>query len=190
MKKLDGEPLSRAFYSRSPIRVAKDLIGKTLVRSSPKEGNLRGIIVETEAYGESCDPASHAFRGRTKRNLVMFGEPGHAYIYFTYGMHYCLNFVTGRFWREKAGAVLIRAIKPTNGLEIMQRKRGKLDLERLADGPGKLCSALSIDLALNGIDVTRKEELYVLPGRSRGTIASPRIGIAQGIEKKWRFCAE
>src|SRR5487761_1007342 len=135
--------LARSFYSRSPIIVAKELIGKSLVRILENGQKMEGIIVETEAYGGSRDPASHAYRGITPRNEVMFGEAGHAYVYFTYGFHNCLNFVTGK--KGIATAVLIRAIEPTKGIEIMSRFRETAILNQIASGPGKLCQALAID---------------------------------------------
>jgi DNA-3-methyladenine glycosylase len=177
------------FYSKNPLVVAKSLIGKQLFRRL-KNQFLAGTIVETEAYGETSDPASHTFKGRTPRNEVMFGEPGHAYIYFTYGNHYCLNFVTGRFRNEKAGAVLIRALEPTFGIETMKINRRVDDLLNLTSGPGKLCKALEIDRTMNGIDVTSsncpifvKEALTSFPKPQ----SSKRIGITLGQDKNWRF---
>ncbi|MHB2035666.1 MAG: DNA-3-methyladenine glycosylase [Nitrososphaerales archaeon] len=184
------EILTRSFYSRSPIIVAKELIGKSLVRRFENGQKLEGIIVETEAYGGSRDPASHAFRGLTPRNRVMFGEAGHAYVYFTYGFHNCLNFVTGK--KGTASAVLIRAIEPTTGIEMMSKFRETAILKQIASGPGKLCQALAIDRSLNGIDVTkRKSPIYVLnQGRKMLVKASPRVGIGVGTERRWRFFAE
>jgi len=182
--------LTRSFYSRSPIIVAKELIGKSLVRILEKGQKLEGTIVETEAYGGSRDPASHAYRGITPRNEVMFGEAGHAYVYFTYGFHNCLNFVTGK--KGIATAVLIRAIEPTNGIEIMSKFRKTAIPKRIASGPGKLCQALAIDRGLNGIDVTKSNSpLYVLnQGKKMSVKSSSRIGISVGTERKWRFFAE
>jgi len=182
--------LTRSFYSRSPIIVAKELIGKSLVRILENGQKLEGIIVETEAYGGSRDPASHAYRGITPRNEVMFGEAGHAYVYFTYGFHNCLNFVTEK--KGTASAVLIRAIEPTTGIEIMSKFRETAILKQIASGPGKLCQALAIDRSLNGIDVTKsKSPIYVLNQSKKMRVkASPRIGISEGRERKWRFFAE
>ena len=184
------EILTRSFYSRSPVIVANELVGKSLVRRLEDGQKLEGTIVETEAYGGNRDPASHAYRGITTRNKVMFGEAGHAYVYFTYGFHNCLNFVTGK--KGVASAVLIRAIEPTTGIEIMSKFRETAILKQIASGPGKLCQALAIDRSLNGIDVTKsKSPIYVL-NQSRKMLvkASPRIGISVGTERKWRFFAE
>ena len=139
--------------------------------------------------GGRSDPASHAFRGMTPRNSVMFGKAGHAYVYFTYGFHNCLNFVTGK--ENIASAVLIRGLQPTRGLETMAKLRNTHVFANIASGPGKLCQALSIDRSLNGIDVTsKKSPIYMLDSNLKPKIAtSTRIGIAAGVEKKWRFYA-
>lgn len=189
MESSNSKVLGIDFYSKSPLIVARRLIGKQLIRKCGSK-LLGGIIVETEAYGESCDPASHAFRGKTPRNEVMFGQAGRAYIYFTYGNHYCLNFVTGRFRNEKAGAVLIRALEPTVGIERMKRNRNVDDLQNLTSGPGKLCRALDIDRDLNGVDVTTEEStLFVKETNMRveKIQSCTRIGITLGQDKKWRF---
>jgi len=182
--------LTRSFYSRSPIIVAKELIGKSLVRILENGQKLEGIIVETEAYGGSRDPASHAYRGITPRNEVMFGEAGHAYVYFTYGFHNCLNFVTGK--KGIATAVLIRAIEPTKGIEIISKFRETAIPKQIASGPGKLCQALAIDRSLNGTDITKNNSpIYVLNQCKQMWVkSSPRIGISEGRERKWRFFAE
>ncbi len=192
---MSGAILDQEFYRRTPLAVARDLIGKELVRRllDPPRSIIGGIIVETEAYGAAGDQASHAFRGRTPRNSVMFGDPGKAYVYFTYGNHYCLNFVTGRFKHEDAGAVLIRALEPTSGIRTMMNLRKTQEITDLTSGPGKLCKALSIDLRLNGIDVTAEgSELYVRSNEQwAGKVASStRIGIRVATEKRWRFFAE
>ena len=146
--------------------------------------------METEAYGGAHDPASHAYRGISERNAVMFGEAGHAYVYFTYGFHHCLNFVTGR--HGVASAVLLRAIEPTKGLEIMSRRRKKTDPRDFASGPGKLCQALGIDRKMNGIDITKPNSaIRVLNSRSRFQIVSTsRIGIRLAKRRRWRFYAK
>ena len=179
--------LRKNFYSRSPVRVARDLIGKLLVRKLNEDTRLDGIIVETEAYGGACDPASHAYRGMTKRNEGMFGESGYAYIYFTYGFHHCLNFVTGT--KGTASAVLIRALDPRSGLETMQALRKKTAANDIASGPGKLCQALSIDLKLNGIDITSSSSpIYVVDIKEKPVVkVSSRIGVSSGSDRKWRF---
>lgn len=182
--------VDREFYSRNPTIVARELIGKTLVRLLDDGTRLDGIIVETEAYGGSNDPASHAYRGVTERNKVMFGAPGHAYIYFTYGFHNCLNFVTGK--DGVASAVLIRALEPVKGLAIMSRLRKTKVLSHLTNGPGKICQAFSIDRTLNGVDVTfLSSPIHVLDNGLKLTLkSSARIGIRKGIGRKWRFYAE
>ena len=183
--------LRREFYNRKSTLVGRDLIGKILVRTLEDGRRLEGIIVEAEAYGGSRDPASHAFRGKTKRNKVMFGEPGHAYVYFTYGFHHCLNFVTSSEG-VGASAVLIRAIEPTKGMEISQKLRKKLEVEDLASGPGKLCQAFAIDLKLNGVDVAREDSpIFVRDQQVNGKVkTSPRIGITTAISRRWRFYLE
>jgi DNA-3-methyladenine glycosylase len=170
--------------------VAKDLLGKYLVRRI-QEKLLVGKIVEVEAYLGEKDPASHAYRGKTKRNEVMFKEGGHLYVYFTYGMHFCCNVVTEE--PGKGRAVLLRAVEPIEGVEEMRKKRG-LDSDRkdywnLTNGPAKLCEAFGIQREMNGIDLTG-DELFLTNGEtiSRAAIGtSSRIGIKDGKEKKWRF---
>ena len=181
--------LGRNFYERSPVIVARQLIGKLLVRQLSDGILLEGLILETEAYAGSRDPASHAYNGMTKRNEVMFGEAGHAYVYFTYGFHHCLNFVTGK--KGVASAVLIRALEPLKGIETMRILRNKVAATELTSGPGKLCQALSIDRKLNGIDITTSlSPIRVIDtGRRMVTRSSTRIGIRSGLEKKWRFYA-
>ena len=162
---------NQKFYCRSTELVAKDLLGKKLVRiinkSKDQTYRLSGLIVETEAYGFEDDPASHAYRGITSRNIPMFGEVGHAYVYFTYGNYYCVN-VCARSSKVKAGAVLIRA---------------------LSSGPGKLAQALCIDKSLNGQDMTNaRTQLHIEYGiKPQRIISSSRIGIRAAQEKKWRF---
>ena len=178
--------LPKEFYSRKTTIVAKELLGKTIVR---KLGDMRleGKIVETEAYRGKDDPASHAYRGITKRNKVMFGEPGHTYVYFTYGNHWCLNFVAHE--PSKPGAVLIRAIEPTTGIEYMKKFRSVSSLENLCNGPGKLTKALKIDNKLNGLDITKEGELYVVNTEEKTFEigVSTRVGIRRGRNKLWRF---
>jgi DNA-3-methyladenine glycosylase len=182
--------LKRDFYERSSIEVAPDLVGKILVRRLENGRELKGIIVETEAYGGFDDAASHAFKGKTKRNDVMFGEAGHAYIYFTYGFHHCLNFVTNT--KGIPGAVLIRAVKPILGINFMQSRRGTKNLANVASGPGKICQAFNIDRSLNGIDVTlSKSPISVSDDKEHFLIKeSSRIGIRNATEKQWRFYAD
>jgi DNA-3-methyladenine glycosylase len=182
--------LPRSFYDRSSLVVARELIGKRLVRADPPGEELSGTIVETEAYGGKSDPASHAYRGKTARNEVMFGEPGHAYVYFTYGFHYCLNFVTNP-GAEGARAVLIRAAEPLSGLETMAIRRKTSFVTQLASGPGKLCQAFGIDKSLNGEDATKKgSAIRVEDTPYAGQVGvSRRIGIKTAVEKDWRFYA-
>ncbi|MEM4611990.1 MAG: DNA-3-methyladenine glycosylase [Candidatus Nitrosocaldus sp.] len=183
--------LSRKFYARDTVEVAKSLLGKVLVRVI--DGNiLSGMIVETEAYTRD-DPASHAYRGVTARNKVMFGDVGHAYVYFIYGNHYCLN-VVAKSKDMEAGAVLIRAVEPIQGIEVMMRNRGGyargIRVEMLTNGPGKLTQALSIDSRHNGLDLTVGGELYIEEGKSisdRDIVATGRIGISEGTDRLWRF---
>jgi DNA-3-methyladenine glycosylase len=182
--------LGRAFYSRKSTIVARELIGKKLVRHLDNGKSLSGIIVETEAYGGARDPASHAYVGKTKRNEVMFGKAGVAYVYFTYGFHYCLNFVTGA--DGTASAVLIRAVEPRQGIETMMKLRHKTKLSEIASGPGKICQAFSIDSHLNGVDVTRKDSpIQVLNAAARRfhVSSSPRIGINVAKNRMWRYYA-
>lgn len=186
--------LPRAFYSRSALHVAKSLLGKILVRKIGQTA-LSGKIVEVEAYLGRKDPASHAYRGKTRRNEVMFGVGGHLYVYFTYGMHFCANVVTGK--KDVGEAVLIRAIEPLDGIELMKRNRGFTDvghphgvkhLHTLTNGPAKLCEALGIDREDNGTDL-RGDKIFLIEGETPKSVAgtSTRIGITRGKEKKWRF---
>jgi DNA-3-methyladenine glycosylase len=180
--------LPRNFYARPSTLVAKELIGKVLVRNLPQR-KLEGIMVETEAYGGLDDPASHAFRGLTNRNRAMFKEVGHTYVYFTYGFHHCLNFVAKR--GEGAGAVLIRAVQPVEGLDFMRKQRGVSEILSLCNGPGKLCQAFAIDGKQNEADVTDgNSSIFVVRGSRRYAVSkSVRIGIKKGLDKKWRYYA-
>ena len=182
--------LDRKFYHRDTLRVARELLGKKLMRQV-NGFELSGMIAETEVYCGQADSACHAHRGKTPRNAVMFGKPGHAYVYFTYGMHYMLNLVTEE--EENPCAVLIRAIEPLAGIEEMEARRKKAGAQ-LTNGPAKLCQALSIDKSLNGWDVTHGSELWVenykiIPDSK--IITTPRIGIDYAHKKDrealWRF---
>ena len=182
--------LNQNFYNRPTLEVARDLLGKKLVRRMDGV-ELSGIIIETEAYCGSGDSACHAHRGRTERNSVMFGPPGRAYVYFTYGMHYLLNLVTEE--EGNPSAVLIRAIKAVSGLEEMQARRKRRGKE-LTNGPAKLCQALGIDKTFNGWDVTRGDRLWAendQNARPFKVLSTPRIGIdyacAKDREARWRF---
>ncbi|MDV3277828.1 MAG: DNA-3-methyladenine glycosylase [Nitrososphaerales archaeon] len=147
---------------------------------------LAGVVVEVEAYRGEDDPASHAYGGITERNKVMFGEEGHAYVYFTMGMHWCLNVTTEEPGR--AGAVLIRALEPTEGLDVMAKRRGRTRIEELANGPAKLTQALGIDGRMNGEDLVRSLRLFIEREVDPRAIAtSSRVGISRGRELEWRF---
>jgi len=176
--------LPRDFYARSAVEVAPDLIGKHLFRRLDGEV-LSGRIVETEAYMGADDPASHAYRGPTERNRSMFGPPGHLYVYRSYGVHFCANLVTGD---EGVGtAVLLRALEPLDGLETMQARRGVADRKLLCAGPGRLCQALGITRAQDGVDLLG-DDIWIAGARSCSQIlATRRIGISVAAERKWRF---
>lgn len=180
-------PLARAFYERDTVRVARELLGTILVRTNGHTV-LRGVIVEAEAYRGEGDPASHAYRGPTKRNAVMFGPAGHAYVYFTYGMHYCLNVTTEP--TGNPGAVLIRAAQPTSAIEQMKKRRRTDQLRGLANGPAKLTQAFAVSRSLNGHDLTLGKKLFIVKGDSVEPLdiaSTSRIGIRVGLEKPWRF---
>jgi DNA-3-methyladenine glycosylase len=176
--------LTRDFYLRDTVEAAKAAIGKILVHSTP-HGIISGRIVETEAYLRD-DPACHASRGMTRRNAVMFGEAGRAYVYFTYGLHYCLNFVTQP--EGIAEAILIRALEPLEGIDQMRRNRGKDHPRDLCGGPGKLTQALGIDISLNGEDLLGDRLCVLDDGTDVGEVVSrPRIGIKEATDRLWRF---
>lgn len=180
--------LPRSFYEQSTLDVARRLLGKYLVRKHP-DGTTVGRIVETEAYVGPEDKACHASRGRTPRTEVMFGPAGYAYVYLVYGFHHMLNIVTESV--DYPAAVLIRAVEPVGGVEIMKARRQTEQLHNLASGPGKLCQAFAIDRALNGDDLCGK----VLYLEDRGeavwkVVTTPRIGVDYaGLWKRkpWRF---
>jgi len=172
-------PLAQKFFVRSVHTVAPDLIGATLLF-----GNVGGVIVEVEAYHHT-DPAAHSFRGPTQRNSVMFGPPGFAYVYRSYGIHWCLNFVCEQ--EGSASAVLIRALAPTHGLATMRRRRGLREERLLCSGPGRVCEALGITSAHNGLPLTKPP--FRLLGRTDRVeiVSGPRIGITKAIELPWRY---
>lgn len=170
------DTLTRFFFDRPVLDVARDLIGARLFFAG-----AGGIIVEVEAYDRD-DPASHAFRGETPRNHVMFGAPGHAYVYRSYGIHWCVNFVCAG-----ASAVLIRAIEPTDGIARMQRRRGLEDLRALCSGPGKLCAALGITGALDGRMLDAPPFELTLAANPVGVAIGRRIGISKAVDVPWRF---
>lgn len=176
--------LSYKFFNRNTIQVAKELLGKYLILKTPK-GKIVGKIVETEAYHEK-DPASHSYRGLTPRNKPMFGSPGYAYVYFTYGMHFCFNIVTEP--NGKAGAVLIRAVEPVEGIDLMIRNRKKKDLKILTNGPAKMAQAFGIDKKFNGQDLFKGNLNIFMDGKTNHQIAkSKRIGISVAEHALLRF---
>jgi DNA-3-methyladenine glycosylase len=181
-----GRRLPRSFYRRPVTEVAPDLLGRVLVRDLPDGTRLAVRLVETEAYRQD-DAASHSFGGPTARNATMFGPPGHLYVYFTYGMHHCMNAVTGA--PDDASAVLLRAGEPLLGVEDMRRLRGRHALTELCGGPARLCQALAVDRALDGADLVRGHEVWIGAGSpSGGPIATTtRVGIRRETERAWRF---
>jgi DNA-3-methyladenine glycosylase len=174
-----GKQLQRAFFARSVHQVARELIGATLLVDG-----IGGIIVEVEAYHHT-DPAAHSFRGPTPRNLVMFGPPGFAYVYRSYGIHWCVNFVCEK--EGSASAVLIRALQPTHGIAAMRRRRGPHGERALCSGPGKLTSALAITDAHNGLALDAPP--IALHARTKKTdiVTGVRIGITKAVELPWRY---
>lgn len=167
----------QGFWTRHPAQVAADLVGWSVFLDG-----VGGRIVETEAYHHE-DPASHSFAGPTPRNAVMFGPPGRAYVYRSYGIHWCLNFVCGE---SPGSAVLIRALEPTAGLEAMAARRGLADPRTLCSGPGKLCQALAITRAHDGLRLDAPP-FELGEGTAAPVVAGPRIGITKGVETPWRF---
>lgn len=177
-------PLPRSFYARPVGEVARDLLGCVLVRRLDGD-ELRGEIVEVEAYGGADDAGSHAFRGRTRRNEVMFGPPGHLYVYRIYHFHTCMNVVCEG--AGIAGAVLIRALIPLSGLDVMERNRGGRPVRELCNGPAKLCQALEISMEQNGTDL-QGPDLWIEPGSKPDEIsASTRVGLTRGADLPWRY---
>ena len=178
--------LSQSFFEgKSVEKLANALLGCELVHKSP-EGTAAGIIVETESYHET-DEASHSYNGKTKRTEVMFGPPGRVYVYFTYGMHWCFNITA----EEKGigAAVLIRALEPTQGIELMKKRRGKENIRDLCSGPSKLVQAMGIAKADYGKPVFR-DEFSLIPRDKAASLSirsGPRVGISKAKEKPWRF---
>jgi len=173
-------PLTLDFFARDAVTVAKALIGVRLLVDG-----VGGAIVETEAYDRD-DPASHSFNGQTKRNAVMFGPPGYAYVYRIYGAHWCLNAVCGG---EPRGAVLIRALEPTDGLATMAERRGTDQAKLLCSGPGRLCQALAVTGAHDGAPFDKPPFALFAPDRAYDLATGPRIGLTKAADTPWRFGA-
>ena len=179
--------LPRSFYARPATEVAPDLLGHVFVRRLPDGTRLAARLVEVEAY-EPDDPGSHAFRGMTTRNEVMFGPPGHLYVYFTYGMHFCMNAVTRR--AGEGSAVLLRAGEPLEGLDEMRTRRARERDTDLCSGPGRFTQALGIARPENGVDLVGSDEAWVERGTRAGTVG---VGIRVGVHdttRSWRFWLE
>jgi DNA-3-methyladenine glycosylase len=171
--------LRRSFFDRPVLQVAPELIGATLLVDG-----VGGRIVEVEAYHHT-DPAAHSYRGPTERNSVMFGPPGFAYVYRSYGIHWCLNFVCEE--EGSASAVLIRAIEPIEGLALMRRRRGVDDERLLCSGPGKLCEALGVTHCHNGLPLDRAPFELRARVEKAAIVRGVRIGITKAVEKPWRY---
>jgi DNA-3-methyladenine glycosylase len=171
--------LRRSFFTRGVHVVAPDLIGATLLFKG-----IGGIIVEVEAYHHT-DPAAHSFGGQTARNTVMFGPPGYAYVYRSYGIHWCLNFVCEA--EGSASAVLIRALAPTHGLAAMRRRRGVTDERLLCSGPGRLCQALGITDAQYGLALDQPPFEIFARGEDIDVDVGPRIGLTKAVDHPWRY---
>jgi len=175
-----------SFFSRPTLKVLEELIGAALVRKT-KEGITSGLIVEAEAYRGEDDPASFASRGRTKRSAMLYGPPGRAFVYLTYGMHHLLNIITEK--ENFPAAVLIRALEPKEGLWLMKKRRQRSELLDLCSGPAKICQALAIDLDLNGIPVCSASSPLFIRKREAEKVDlvwKPRIGIREGKDRLWR----
>ena len=168
--------LDETFFDRDAVTVAADLLGARLLFQG-----VGGDIVETEAYRRD-DEASHSYRGPTAANAAMFGAPARAYVYRSYGLHWCLNFVC-----EPGSAVLIRALEPTHGVEAMMVRRSMTVLRRLCAGPGNVCQALGVTRDVNGADVLAEPFSLALPARPPAIVDGPRIGISRAVERPWRF---
>jgi DNA-3-methyladenine glycosylase len=183
--------LARAFFDRPAVEVAPGLLGCVLEHET-SDGLVAAMLTEVEAYMGEADPASHAWRGETPRNAVMFGPPGHAYVYFTYGMHFCVNLVC--LPAGTASAVLLRAGKIIAGEEIATARRAGASARDLARGPARLCQALAIDRALNGADVCDPGSALRIragTGAAAGTTRrGPRTGVSRGADTEWRFWLE
>jgi DNA-3-methyladenine glycosylase len=174
-----SQRIRNAFFDRSVHRVAPELIGATLLVDG-----VGGIIVEVEAYHHT-EPAAHSFRGETPRNAVMFGPPGYAYVYRSYGIHWCVNFVCES--KGSASAVLIRASEPTHGLPLMRRRRGLAEARLLCSGPGRLCEALAVTRAHNGLALDRRPFELWARDHAVDVVFGVRIGLTKAVELPWRY---
>jgi len=171
--------LTRSFFDRPVLKVAPDLIGAILLVDG-----VGGVIVEVEAYHHT-DPAAHSYGGKTRRNAVMFGPAGVVYVYRSYGIHWCLNFVCEA--EGSASAVLIRALEPTQGIAAMRRRRGMADERALCSGPGKLAEALGVTHKHNGLALDRKPFELRARAQKLEIVTGPRIGISKAVEQPWRY---
>ena len=174
--------LPREFFARSVHEVAPELIGVTLLVAG-----IGGPIVEAEAYESAVDPSAHGFRGRTPRNASMFGPPGCAYVYRSYGIHWCLNLVCED--EGSAAAVLIRGLEPVHGIELMERRRGRVNPRLLCAGPGRLCQALAITREHDGLPLDAPPFELLPTDSAPAVVAAPRIGISVATDLPWRYCA-
>jgi len=180
------------FYSRNTEHVARDLIGKMLVRlyddGTRRVQRLSGLICETEAYGSKNDPASHAYKGVTNRNSIMFGGVGKAYVYFIYGMHHCVN-VTAHSPSSDAGAVLIRSLIPIDGIYTMMRLSNVESKFKITNGPGRLTKALDINRSHNGLNLSDKQSTLQIENgiKPKQIVTTTRVGISKAKQKYWRF---
>lgn len=179
--------LQQRFFQRNTVQVAQDLLGCIVVRKYNNQ-IISGKIIETEAY-TADDPACHAYRGKTKRNAALFGQVGSAYVYMSYGLHYCLN-VVAREQNALAGGVLIRALQPLEGIEKMHILRNKKNQKLLTNGPGNVTQALGVTIEQNGLALNEKNGLWIVQPENKSIIditATPRIGISVAQDKLWRF---
>ncbi len=179
-----GPLLPRGFFHRPALTVARDLLGVVI-----EHAGVAVRLTEVEAYDGANDPASHAYRGETARNAVMFGPPGHLYVYFTYGMHFCMNLVCQP--EGTASAVLLRAGEVISGRDAAAKRRPGSTVRDLARGPARMCRALDIDRALNGVDVTRRTSVVTvrrgIPIGEDLVTTGPRVGIAEAADRPWRL---
>lgn len=171
--------MRRKFFARSVHEVAPDLIGATLLVNG-----VGGVIVEVEAYHHT-DPAAHSYNGPTQRNAIMFGPPGYLYVYRSYGIHWCMNFVCEK--EGSASAVLLRAIEPTNGISAMRRRRGLHDERSLCSGPGKVCEALAVTNKHNGLALDAAPIAIYARRETPQIVTGVRIGITKAADKPWRY---